>query len=112
MKSELSVFDSTGNAMSVAAGRVSYTFGLQGPCLAIDTACSSSLVALHNACKSLQHNECSLAILSGVNLISSHASKLFALAGMTSADGHCHSFDEGIPHEGNYGSWLEKKKSR
>ena len=39
----------TGTALSVSAGRVSYMFALRGPAVAVDTACSSSLVALHSA---------------------------------------------------------------
>ena len=41
----------TGNALSIAANRLSYVLDLHGPSLSIDTACSSSLVALHLACR-------------------------------------------------------------
>ena len=40
---------STGNTAPFLVGRVSYTFGLTGPCISTDTACSSSLVAAHLA---------------------------------------------------------------
>jgi acyl transferase domain-containing protein len=53
----------------VASGRVSFTFGLQGPCSTTDTACSSSLVALHTARRSLQLGECESAIVIGVNVL-------------------------------------------
>ena len=41
------VYSATGANLSVAAGRLSYIFGLKGPSISIDTACSSSLVSAH-----------------------------------------------------------------
>ena len=40
----------TGVALSVVAGRLSYTYGLRGEAVSVDTACSASLVGLHLAC--------------------------------------------------------------
>ncbi len=45
----LDVYAATGNTHNAAAGRVSYTLGLQGPSMAVDAACSSSLTAIHLA---------------------------------------------------------------
>ena len=83
---EVSVYDATGIALSVAAGRVSFCFGLQGPCLTVDTACSSSLVALHLARRSLQLGECSAALVVGASILSLGASVIFAVSGMISPD--------------------------
>jgi acyl transferase domain-containing protein/acyl-CoA synthetase (AMP-forming)/AMP-acid ligase II/acyl carrier protein len=86
----------TGNALSVAANRLSYTYNWRGPSMVIDTACSSSLVAIHQACRSLETDECRLALAGGVNLIlSPHWSVSFARAGMLSPDGECKTFDRG-----------------
>ena len=46
----IDAYAGTGNALSIAANRISYLFDFRGPSLAIDTACSSSLVAVHLAC--------------------------------------------------------------
>ncbi|MGD1807095.1 type I polyketide synthase [Dapis sp. BLCC M126] len=84
----------TGNTPSVAAGRLSYYLGWQGPTMAVDTACSSSLVATHLACQSLRAGECNLAIAGGVNLIISPQGNL-VLSQMRalSTDGRCKTFD-------------------
>ena len=59
---DIDAYFASGNASSVAAGRISYFLGLQGPAMSIDTACSSSLVALHLACASLRRGESQMAL--------------------------------------------------
>ncbi|MHB9858119.1 type I polyketide synthase [Streptomyces sp. YIM S03343] len=84
----------TGNALSIAANRLSYLFDLHGPSLAIDTACSSSLVAVEQACTSIAKGDCTLALAGGVNLILSPALAInFAKAGAMALDGRCKTFD-------------------
>jgi acyl-CoA synthetase (AMP-forming)/AMP-acid ligase II/3-oxoacyl-(acyl-carrier-protein) synthase/acyl carrier protein len=84
----------TGNARSIAANRLSYSFDFRGPSVAIDTACSSSLVAVHQACEALRDRDATLALAGGVNLIL--APELFEAlerGGFLSADGRCKAFD-------------------
>ncbi|MBD2682800.1 MULTISPECIES: non-ribosomal peptide synthetase/type I polyketide synthase [Nostoc] len=84
----------TGNALSIAANRLSYLLDLQGPSWAVDTACSSSLVAVHQACQSLRQGECQLAIAGGVNLIlSPQLTIAFSQTRMMASDGRCKTFD-------------------
>jgi acyl transferase domain-containing protein/acyl carrier protein len=89
------VYTATGGALNVAAGRVSYALGFNGPALSVDTACSSSLVALHLACQSLRDGDCEAALAGGVNvLLSAEAFACFNDWGMMAPDGRCKTFDE------------------
>jgi acyl transferase domain-containing protein/SAM-dependent methyltransferase len=84
----------TGNAASVASGRLSYFLGVHGPAVAVDTACSSSLVALHQACQGLRLNECEIALAGAVNLILTPEMNInFSKARMMAPDGRCKTFD-------------------
>ncbi len=87
-------WSATGNAFSVAAGRISYALSLHGPSIAVDTACSSSLAALHLASQSLRAGESDLAICGGVNLmLTPHASIYFSRGGALAPDGRVKAFD-------------------
>ncbi|QFU90240.1 non-ribosomal peptide synthetase/type I polyketide synthase [Amycolatopsis sp. YIM 10] len=84
----------TGQALSIAANRLSYFLDLKGPSLAVDTACSSSLVAVHLACRSLRSGEAETALAGGVNLLlSPDLTEVFGQAGMLADDGRCKTFD-------------------
>ncbi len=92
---QITAYSGTGNALSIAANRISYTLDLRGPSLSIDTACSSSLVAAHLAIRSLRAKECDTAIVGGVNAILTPETTLaFSQAHMLSADGKCRPFDD------------------
>ena len=93
---ERDAYSVTGSMLSVAAGRIAYTLGLQGPCLTVDTACSSSLVATHLACRSLREQESDLALAGGVNLLLSPTTmEALARTQALSPDGRCRAFDAG-----------------
>ena len=86
----------TGNALSIAANRLSYIFDLHGPSAAVDTACSSSSLAIHFAVESLRRGESDAALAGGVNMILTPETTIaFSKARMLSPEGKCRPFDAG-----------------
>ncbi|MEU6831238.1 SDR family NAD(P)-dependent oxidoreductase [Nocardia beijingensis] len=85
-----------GSAPSVAAGRLAYVLGLQGPAMTLDTACSSSLVALQAAADGLRAGRCDLALVGGVNLqLAPETTIGFCRLASLSPDGRSRAFDAG-----------------
>ena len=90
----IDAYFASGNAHSIASGRLSYVLGLRGPSFPVDTACSSSLVATHLAVQSLRSSECKLALVGGINLILTPETTItLSKAHMLAPDGRCKAFE-------------------
>jgi len=82
------------NTFAYAANRVSFTFDLRGPSLAIDTNCSGSLLAVHQACRSIWSGESEWALAGGVSLIlTPDVDVSMSKASALSPTGRCRTWD-------------------
>ncbi|WP_143288189.1 type I polyketide synthase, partial [Calothrix rhizosoleniae] len=93
-QTKIDAYNSLGNFRSIAAGRLAYVFGFNGPAVLLDTSCSSSLLSIHLACQSLRLQECNLALAGGVSLMLT-PEPIIGLCKLkaVSADGRCKTFD-------------------
>ncbi|WP_457785276.1 type I polyketide synthase [Streptomyces griseus] len=90
---------SGGISPALAAGRIAYALGLEGPVLTLDTGCSSSALALHLACQSVRSGECEQALAGGASVLANPAVSPGMGIGAAS-DGRCKSYAEGADGTG------------
>ena len=87
-------YSATGNVFAFAPGRVSYTFDINGPSVAVDGACAGSLASVHEACNRLWLGESDLCLAGGVNLmLSPKPDEMLRAVGVLSPTGLCRTLD-------------------
>ena len=83
-----------GTSPSLAAGRIAFVLGLEGPAMPVDMTCASSLAAVHQAAAALRRGEVDLALTAGVNTtLSLPIVRFHRDMGMLSVSGRCNAFD-------------------
>ena len=94
-RAETSVLLATAGGCSIAAGRLSYLLGLNGPCIAIDTASSSALAACSLAVHSLQSGDCGpVANVQGSHLMfHPDTAATMRNVGLLKPSGRCYTWD-------------------
>jgi acyl transferase domain-containing protein len=89
----MGAYSATSTPFSVAAGRLSFTYGFIGPAVSIDTACSSAMVAAHSAAQHLERRG-GAALSAGINLMLAERTTAAAqIAGMLTVNGRCKTLD-------------------
>ncbi|TRX91051.1 hypothetical protein FHL15_008033 [Xylaria flabelliformis] len=89
-----SEYFSTGSSRAILANRISYFFNFRGPSLSLDTACSSGLFALDLAIQALRDGRCTVACVTGANLMLSPDQFIVESSlGLLSPAGKCHMWD-------------------
>ncbi|KAL4457259.1 hypothetical protein ABPG75_012124 [Micractinium tetrahymenae] len=87
-------YKATGRCFSVAAGRISFCYGLKGPAISLDTACSSSLSGSLLLRRMLLEGRCRRGLVTSALLTLDPATiSMLTAASMLAPDGRCKTLD-------------------